>query len=45
VLVKDKHSSLMESFASYEEIEVLWIQLQELYSQHFNIFVTCNWFQ
>ncbi len=30
-----KHSSLLNQFISYEENEVLWIQLQELYSQNF----------
>ncbi len=39
-LGKYKPSSLSGLFISYEENEVLWIQPQGLYSQHFIFFVT-----
>jgi hypothetical protein len=41
----DKHSSLYGPFACYKENEMLLIQLHELYSQHFFVFVTYEWAQ
>ncbi len=37
---RDKHSSLMGQFVSYEENKVSWIRLLGLYSQHYIFFVT-----
>jgi hypothetical protein len=44
-LARDKHSSLLGPFVSYEENEVLWIWLQVSYSQHFIFLVTYHWTQ
>ncbi len=44
-LASYKHSSLMLEFLRYEEKEVLWIQPQGPYSQHFVSFVTYKWTQ
>jgi hypothetical protein len=41
----DKQPSLLDQFVSYEENEMLWILTQELYSQHFIVFVTYEWAQ
>ncbi len=37
---RDKHASFLGQFVSYEENEVLLIQLQGPYLQHFNFFIT-----
>jgi hypothetical protein len=39
-IVMDKNSSFLDSFVSYEEIDVLWIQSLGSYSQHFIFFIT-----
>jgi hypothetical protein len=44
-LAGDKHSSLLETFVSYEKNEMLWMQLQGPHSQHFIFFVTFIWAQ
>ncbi len=44
-VAKNKHSSLLEPFVSYEENEVLWIRAQGQYSQHFFFFVIYEWAQ
>ncbi len=38
-------SSFFGPFVSYKENEVLWIQSQVPYSQHFIFFVTYKWVQ
>ncbi len=38
-LTRDNHSSLLGSFLSYEENEVLWIQTLGTYSKHLIFFV------
>ncbi len=38
-------SNLLSLLVGYKENEVLWIQLQGLYSQHFILFVTYKWAQ
>ncbi len=38
-LARDQHSNLLDSFASYEEIEVLWIQSSGLYYKCFTIII------
>ena len=40
-----QHPSLLGPFVSYEEKELLWIHLQESYSQHFIFIVTYEWAQ
>jgi hypothetical protein len=45
ILVSDKHSSLLDSFVSYEEIGVLWILSQGLCSKHYMFFITYKWAQ
>ncbi len=44
-LAKDKHSSLLGSFLSYKENEMLQICLQGLYSQNLIFSVCCEWAQ
>ncbi len=44
-LAKDKHSSILRPFMSYEENIVLWIWLDGLYSQQFIFFITFKWAQ
>jgi hypothetical protein len=39
-LASDKHSSLLDPFLSYEEMEVLWIRLQGPYPQQSIFFIT-----
>ncbi len=41
----EKHSSLLYPFDSYEENEVLWMQFQGSYSQHFIFFIAYKWTQ
>ncbi len=45
MLTRDNHSCLLDPFVSYEEKEVIWMQLLAPYSIHFIFFVIYKWVQ